>query len=156
MTFCSDEQPGGIARIEFKLLTETANWPVVVTDVTAGQVLFNPEANFIEGIIVPDTFNINDKPKDSANGQLWPNDISFTYLYRGAAMEQLLEQYANKPGVTFVWFNDRSVKLYGTFQEPIYLTWENDYGRRMNDNHGVTIKIAGNTSHRPVYYTPVL
>ena len=151
MNFCCDEQLGGIASIDFYLLTETSDWPDVVTYANAGQVSYNPEPVAIDGSIVPDSIAISDDPALSAQGKIWPIELQYTFMSRSRAMEQLLEQYAGRPGVAKANFNDGSCKLYGTNLEPLYMDWRNLYGETIIDKHGVVIKIKGDLSQRPVY-----
>lgn len=151
MNFCCDEQFGGIASIDFYLLSETGNWPIVVTDANAAQITFTPEPVEVDGTIVPDSINIDDKPSLSAQGKIWPIEIEYTFMSRGKGIEQLLEQYCGQPGVAKANFNDGSCKLYGTNLQPLYLDWSNQYGEKIDDKHGVPIKIKGDMSQRPVY-----
>jgi len=154
MTFDCKEQLAGATSVDFYLLTETSAWPVVVTDMNVANIVITPMANDLEvdGSIEPESIQINDKPKLDASGQIWPVDISFTYLSRGLNMELLLEKYANQPGIARACFNDGSKKQFGTNMEPLYLTWENNYGTKIEDSHGVNIRIKGELSARPLYY----
>ena len=153
MTFNINEQLGGWAAVELFLITETADWPLVVTDANAGTITLNPEVNDVDGTIDPDSINISDDPKDDASGQIWPVEIRYRFLARNAAMEQLLEQYANKPCIVRGCGNDGNRKQWGTDQEPLYMTYKNAYGTKMEDNHGIDISIKGDLSSRPVYFT---
>lgn len=154
MTFNSEEQLAGFTSVDFYLLEETAGWPEVLTDITAAGVLLTPEDVEVDGSIVPESISVNDVPANGDQGDLWPISITFTYKYRGAAMEQLLEQYANKPGVALTCLNDGTRKMYGTNEEPIYLQWGNAYGQKMEDQNGVAITLKGTQSQRPVFYNP--
>lgn len=154
MDFCCNEQLGGAASISFYLLTETSNWPLVLTDTNSSQIVFTPEENNITGNIKDNSISIKDTPRQGPYGDQWPIDLRFVYLTRGEAMEQLLEQYANLPGVAIVCLNDGTKKVYGTNKQPLYLRWENDYGEKMDDNHGVIIRITGEMMQRPVFYHP--
>ncbi|WP_417365534.1 hypothetical protein [Flavobacterium beibuense] len=154
MTFNCKEQLAGFAQIEFYLIAETSNWPLVVTDTNSGQIILTPEENDVDGSIEENSIGIRDKPKFSAEGNIWPVDISFVYMSRSEAMEQLLEQYSGLPGIAIACLNDGSKKLYGTDQEPIYLSWDNSYGEKPEDKHGVSIRIKGDIRQRPVFYTP--
>lgn len=155
MNFNCPELLAGFSQIEFLLVSETSNWPLVVTDNNAGQITITREDVDVNGSIEQDSISINDKPKEGEEGKTWPIDISFSYMYRGEPMEQLLEQYAGLPGVAIACLNDGTRKLFGTDLEPIYLSWENIYGERIEDRHGVAIRIKGTTSQRPVYYKPL-
>jgi hypothetical protein len=153
MTFNIEEQLAGWAAVEFFLLEETSAWPVVVTDENAGTIVLTPEVNDVDGTIEPDSIIISDDPKDDASGQLWPIDIRYRFLARNAAMEQLLEQYANKPGIVRGCGNDGNRKQWGTNQEPVYMTYKNAYGTKRQDAHGIDITIKGDLSSRPVYFS---
>lgn len=154
MTFSFTEQLAGFSSIEFYLLTETSNWPVVVTDANAGQIQLHPEENDLDGSFIEDSISINDKPKLGPEGNIWPIDIQFGYENRHAAMEQLLEQYAGQPGVAIACLNDGTRKLFGTDKEPIYLYWEIGYGEKFEDRAGTYVRIKGEQQQRPVYYNP--
>lgn len=155
MHFNCPEQLAGFSRLDFYLLTETSNWPFVVNDANAGTILITPQATIdVDGSIEPETIKVTDDVKPDGSGDIWPIDIQFIYLYRGAAMEQLLENYANKPGIAIGHFNDGTCKLFGTDKEPLYLSWGNNYGVKPEDRHGVGILIKGEQTQRPVYYSP--
>jgi len=154
MTFAFTEQLAGFSGIEFYLLTETSNWPIVLSDVNAGQITFDPEDNDVDGIIMEDTISINDKPKLGPEGTIWPIDIQFGYENRHEEMEQLLEQYGGQPGVAIACLQDGNRKLFGTDKEPIYLSWEIAYGEKSEDRAGTFIRIKGEQQQRPVYYNP--
>lgn len=154
MTFDCQEQLAGFSEISVYLLSEVSGWPVVVTDANAGLIVITPEEHDVDGTIVPDSINVADKPRQGEEGELWPIDISFMYLYRGEPIEQLLEQYANKPVIVIACLNDNTKKLYGTDQEPLYLNWENVYGERIEDRSGVNVRIRGEMQQRPVFYNP--
>lgn len=153
MTFNVPEQPGGFSEVEFYLLSEVGNFPEVLTDANAGQLTFDPEVNDVDGSIVPDSITVNDASKFADNGWLWPIDINFTYLSRNAAMEQLLEQYTGA-GIAITCGNDGQRKVMGTPEEPVYMAWSINYGTKLEDAHGINIKISGTQSQRPVYYNP--
>lgn len=154
MNFDCKEQLAGIASIDFYLLSETGSWPEIITDTNAGGITIyttNISTPEVDGSIEPESIRINDQPKLDASGQIWSIDISFTYLSRGLNMELLLEKYANQAGIARACFNDGSKKQFGTNLEPLYLTWENNYGVKIEDSHGVNIRIKGEMSRRPVY-----
>jgi len=153
MTFNIEEQVAGFASVELFLISETGNWPLVVNDGNAGTITLNPEVNDVDGSIDPDSINISDDPKDDVSGQIWPIDIRYLFLARNAAMEQLLEQYANKPCIVRGCGNDGNRKQWGTDQEPLYMTYKNIYGTNMQDRHGIEVSIKGDLSSRPVYFT---
>lgn len=154
MTFAFNEQLAGFASVEFYLLEETKNWPEVLSDDNAGTIGFDVEGEDIDGTIVEESISVNDKPKLSEDGNVWPIDIQFAYLNRSMAMEQLLEQYSNLPGIAIACLNDGTRKMYGSDKEPLYMTWDIGYGEKPEDRAAVYIKIKGEQQHRPVYYNP--
>lgn len=153
ITFDCSEELSGTAEIEFYLLSETSNWPVVVTDLTSGQVEFTPETYSIEGSIDDESIEIDASPKQSAEGMVWPIDISLRFITRSESMEQYLDQYQNKPGIVIAKLNNGFRKMYGTNEEPLFMTWKVDEGKKITDNAGTLINIKGETQQRPAYYT---
>lgn len=153
MNFNCEEQLSGIAEVDFYLLSETSNWPVVVTDLTSSQIVITPEVNNIEGTIDDESIEIEATPKTSAEGTIWPIDISFRFITRSESMEQLGDQYCNKPGIAIAKLNNGFKKMYGTNEEPVYMTFRIDEGKKITDNAGTIINIKGETQQRPVYYT---
>ena len=152
MNFNCSEQLAGFGKISLYLLEETGNWPLVLTDQNSAQIDLQPYDVDIEGVIEPDSISISDKPKLSDEGNMWPIDIQFSYLSRGEAMEQLLEQYANRPCIVVACTNYGPQKLYGSNQEPLYMNWENNNGEKIEDRAGVNIRIKGDARQRPVFY----
>ena len=69
------------------------------------------------------------------------------------SLEQLLEQYQNKPGVAIGNLNNGFRKLYGTNSEPIYMTFEVDEGSKIDGAAATEVRLKGETRSRPVYYT---
>lgn len=153
MNFNCEEQISGIAEVDFYLLSETANWPIVVTDLTSGQVELNPEVQSIEGTIDDESIEIEASPRNSAEGTVYPIDISFRFITRSESLEQLLEQYCNKPGIAIAKFNNGFRKMYGTNEEPLYMTWKVEEGKKVTDAAGTLINIKGEMQQRPSYYT---
>ena len=152
MYFNCPEQLAGFARIDFYLLTETSQWPFVVNDTNAGSIVITPKDTIkVDGSIDPESINVTDDSKLDDSGNIWPIDIQFVYLYRGLAMEQLLEENAGKPGIAIGHLQDGTCKLFGNDKEPVYLSWNNNYGVKPEDKHGVLIKIKGEQTQRPVY-----
>lgn len=149
----SCEQLGGFGSLDFNLIEETSNWPLVVTDQTSAQIIITPYANDVEGIIDQDSINIDDNTKETAEGIVHPIVITFKFLTRSESLEQLLEQYQNKPGIVIADLNNGFRKLYGTNEEPLYMNFKVDDGQKIDDNAGVTVTIKGETRNRPVYYT---
>lgn len=154
MTFNCLEQLPGYAQIDFFLLSETGNWPLVVTDQTSGQITLNPEVVDVEGLIDDESISVQVTPKQTAEGTVWAIDIDFRFITRSESLEQLMEQYCNKPGVVIGKLNHGFQKLYGTNEEPLYMTWRVDEGQKATDNAGTIVSIKGETRDRPVFYTP--
>jgi hypothetical protein len=154
MTFNCLEQLAGFAQIDFFLLTETSNWPLVVTDQTSAGITFTPEDIQIEGVIDDESISVQASPRQTAEGTVWDIDINFRFITRSESIEQLMEQYCNKPGVVVGKLNTGFQKLYGTNEEPLYMTWRVDEGQKATDNAGTIVAIKGETRNRPVFYTP--
>lgn len=149
----SCEQLSGFSEVEFLLLEETSNWPVVLNDQTSAQLIFNPASNNVEGLIQPESISIDSKPRMTSDGEQWDNAITFKFITRSEALEQLLEQYANRPGIVRAKLMTGFQKIYGSNAEPLYLSWSNDDGVKPEDNSGIVVNIGGLTSQRPVFYT---
>lgn len=154
MTFNSDEKLAGFAELNLFLLEETSSWPFVVTDVNSAQIVFTPYANDVDAMIEPDSISVDVNPKASAEGDLQQIAITFRLITRSEALEQLLEQYANKPAVAIGKLNNEFRKLYGTNLEPLYMTYEVVDGAKVDGSAFTEVKIKGETRQRPVYYTP--
>lgn len=153
MNFNCEEQLSGVAELDFYLLSETSNWPVVVTDQNASQIVITPEVNDIEAVVDEESIEIDASPKITAEGNVYPIEISFRFITRSESLEQLMEQYAKKPGIVIAKFNNGFCKLYGTNEEPLYMNWKVDEGKKVTDNGGTIVAIKGETRNRPVYYT---
>jgi hypothetical protein len=158
MRFSCDEQLAGFAELNFYLLEEISNWPFVVTDQNSYQLILTPFEYNIEGVIDPDTIKSTVNAKPTPDGIVYQIDISFRFITRSEALEQLLEQYQNKPGVAIGKMNSEFQKLYGTDLQPLYLTFEVDEGTDVVSKAFTEVHIKGETRQRPVYYTikPVL
>ena len=154
MNFTCDEKLPGFAEFDFYLLEETGNWPFVVTDVNSAQITFTPYVNDVEALIEPDSIDVNVNPKQSAEGTVQQISIVFRLITRSEALEQLLEQYANKPGVGIGKLNNEFKKLYGTDREPMYMNYEINEGAKVDGTAFTEVRIKGETRKRPVYYTP--
>lgn len=154
MTFTSDEKLPGFAEFDFYLLEETGNWPFVLTDVNSAQITFTPYVNDVEALIEPDSIDVNVNPKQSAEGTVQQISIVFRLITRSEALEQLLEQYANKPGVGIGKLNNEFKKLYGTDREPLYMNYELNEGTKVDGTAFTEVRIKGEIRKRPVYYTP--
>jgi len=154
MTFTCDEKLPGFAEFDFYLIEETGNWPFVVTDENSAQITFSPYENDVEALIEPDSIDVNVNPKQSADGTVQQISIVFRLITRSEALEQLLEQYANKPGVGIGKLNNEFKKLYGTDREPLYMNYEVNEGTKVDGTAFTEVVIKGETRKRPVYYTP--
>lgn len=154
MNFTCDEKLPGFAEFDFYLLEETGNWPFVVTDENAAQIVLTPYENDVEALIEPDSIDVNVNPKQSAEGTVQQISIVFRLITRSEALEQLLEQYANKPGVGIGKLNNEFKKLYGTDREPLYMNYELNEGTKVDGTAFTEVRIKGETRKRPVYYTP--
>lgn len=153
MTFSCDEQLGGFAIMDFYLLEETDNWPIVVTDQTSSQVAISPYENDVEATVEPESIKANVNQKTGAEGSVWQIDISFRFITRSESLEQLLDQYQNKPGIAIGSLNTEFQKMYGNNLEPLYMNFEVDEGTKIDGNAAVEVRIKGETRKRPVYYT---
>jgi hypothetical protein len=154
MTFKDTERLPGFAELDFYLLEETENWPFVVTDQTSKQIRILPSDNNVDALLDPDSIDANVNPKTSSDGELHQISISFRLITRSEALEQLLEQYANKPGVAIGKLNNEFKKLYGTNLEPLYMNYEINDGNKVDGPAFTEVVIKGETRKRPVYYTP--
>ena len=121
MNFNCKEQLAGFAEADFYLLTETSNWPEVLSDVNAHLVTYTPEVNGVAATLVPDSISSNIKSTKTDKGELFKPLVRFDFITRSEALEQLLEQYKNKPGVLVLKTNDGTKKIVGSNLEPIYL-----------------------------------
>jgi len=155
MTFNCDEQLGGFAILDFFLLEETSNWPLVVTDQTSNQVSISPFPNDVEGTVEPESIKVSVNLKNGAEGETHQIDISFKFITRSESIEQLLDQYSNKPGISIGKLNTEFQKMYGTNLEPLYMNFEVDEGTKIDGSAAVEVRIKGETRKRPVYYTVV-
>jgi hypothetical protein len=154
MNFTCDEKLPGFAEFELFLLEETDNWPFVLTDENSSKITFSPFENDVEGIIDPDSINVDVNPKQTADGEIHPISITFRLITRSEALEQLLEQYANKPCVGLGKLNNDFKKVYGTNLEPLYMNYQVNDGTKIDGDSFTEVKIKGETRKRPVYYTP--
>lgn len=152
MNFYCNEQLSGFSELRIYLLSETSNWPKVLTDQTAGQIIFNPEVHSVDGEIDDDSINIevSEKRKD-----LYDISASFSFINRGEAMDQMLDQYKNKPCVIVGCLNNAYQKLYGSNQQPLILSFRVDDGSKIDDKGATFVNIKGSTRKRPVYFTSV-
>lgn len=154
MNFTCTEKLAGFAELDFYLLEETGNWPFVVTDTTSGQVVLNSFENDVDALVEPDSIAVDVTPKLSSDGELHSISIVFRLITRSEALEQLLEQYANQPGIAIGKLNNDFKKMYGSNTEPLYLNYEINDGVTADGKAYTEVRIKGETRTRPVYYTP--
>lgn len=154
MTFDCKEQLAGAATLDFYLLSECANFPEVLTDTNADQVTFTPEVNNVEATIQPDSITSNFNNNVSDSGQLWRPTTSAKFISRSEALEQLLDQYSNQPGIAVLKLNSGFKKMIGSNKEPVYLTFSTTEGTAIDDaTASTTVTITGQMRQRPVYIT---
>lgn len=146
------EQLGGFDTVQFFLLSETANWPIVVNDQTASQVTHVASLLDNYGVIANDTIDVNITPKQSAEGTIYPTDVVFVFSNRTEALENYLDRYQNKPVVVIAKLNTGVKKLYGTKEEPLILNYKIDEGKKAEDLGIISVSIKGETRNRPVFY----
>jgi hypothetical protein len=153
MTFNCDEQLSGVAEIDFFLLEETSNWPRIISDTNSAQLVFSPSEHSVDAIIKPDSIVVNANKVTKASGIVHQISIKMEFLTRSEALEQLLEQYENKPGIVKAKFNNNFQKIYGTDIEPLFFVYEDVPGTKPDGDGATTIEIKGETTRRPVFYT---
>lgn len=146
------EQLGGFDTVEFFLLSETANWPIVVNDQTAAQITHIQSLLDTVGVIADGSIDVNISPKQSAEGTIYPTDVVFSFSNRTEALENYLDQYQNKPVVVIAKLNTGIKKLYGTKDEPLILNYKIDDGKKPEDMGVISVSIKGETRNRPVFY----
>jgi len=156
MTFDCTEQLGGTAELDFYLLTETSNWPVVLTDQTSADIVFTSEPVSVAATIDEDSIKASATQRTKAEGSLWRISLKLSFITRSEALEQLLDQYQNKPGVVKLKLNNGFQKIFGSNTKPLYMNFTVDEGESMDDKKAATkVTIKGITSQRPVYYTVI-
>lgn len=153
MNFNCEEQLSGVAELDFYLLEETSNWPVVLSDDNSAQIIFNPSPHSVQATIKPDSISVNVNKTTPSSGIVYDISIKMDFLTRSEALEQLLEQYENKPGIVKAKFNNEFQKLYGSNLEHLYLVYEDVPGTKIDGDAATTIEIKGKTAKRPVFYT---
>lgn len=153
MQFYCNEQLSGFSEIHFLLLSETSNWPVVLTDQTAAQIIITPEVYDVDAAIDDESINVDVKEKAKDRFDI---NIQFTFLVRSEALEQMLDQYKNQPGIAIGCLNNNFKKMYGSNLQPLYLSFEVDDKSKIDDKGLTAIRITGETRKRPVYYSPVV
>jgi hypothetical protein len=153
MNFNCSEVLGGVAELDFYLLTETSNWPKILTDQNSSQIVFTPETVSIDAVVKPDSIKITVNKKNGPEGTIYQISIKMEFITRSEALEQLMDQYENKPGAVLSKMNNEFQKIYGTDSEPLYLNYEVNEGGRPDEDNGTIIEIKGETRTRPVFYT---
>ncbi|UOX32407.1 hypothetical protein LXD69_10120 [Flavobacterium sediminilitoris] len=153
MTFDCKEILGGFAEIDFYLLTEVSNFPRILTDQNSNQLVFTPEEFSVDASIKPDSISVNVNKKQGASGIIHQITIKMEFFTRSEALEQLLEQYEKLPGIVHAKLNTNFQKIYGSDLEPLYLVYEVNDGKKIDDDAVTTIEIKGETAKRPVFYT---
>lgn len=153
MTFNCDEQLSGVASLDFFLLEEVNNWPEILSDSNSAQLQFNTSVHSVEANIKPDSIVVTDNKTTKNTGIIHQFSAKMEFLTRSEALEQLLEQYENKPGIVLAKFNNEFRKIYGSNEEPLYLVYEDVPGTKVDGEGGTMIEIRGETANRPVFYT---
>jgi hypothetical protein len=152
MTFSCTEQLGGFSELDFLLLSETSNWPTIVTDGNAASIILNPEPVSVDAEIDDDSIKVSVTPKSK---DVFDINISFKFKTRSESLDQLLDQYRNKPGIAIGKLNTCFQKLYGTNLEPLYLDYEVVEGETHDDVGYTLVTIKGSQRRRPAYFTRV-
>lgn len=155
MNFNCTEELGGVAELDFFLLSETSNWPIILTDQNSANVTFTPEMVSVAATIKPDSINATVNKKQGPEGVIYQISIKMQFITRSEALEQLLDQYENKPGVVLSKMNNEFQKLYGTDNEPLYMTYEVNEGDKIDSDSATILEIKGETRTRPFYYTAI-
>ena len=154
MIFYCNEQLGGIAQLDFHLLTETSNWPKVLTDANAGDISITPEEIEVDAVLDEQSIKALANQSTASSGNLWKVKASFTFLSRSESLEQIMDQYENQPGILIVCLNSGFKKLYGSNLEPLYLNFDVTEGNAVDDsNSGTNVSVEGQLRQRPVYYS---
>ena len=139
-------------QLDFYLLSEVSNFPVVLTDQNSSQLVFTPEPNSVNASVKPDSIKLVTNKKQSPEGIVYQISVKMQFLTRSESLEQLLDQYQNKPGICHVKFNNEFQKILGTNETPLYMIYEVEDGDKVDSDNGTTLEIKGETRHRPVYY----
>ncbi len=149
-----EEQLAGIKKIEFFLLTEISNWPILVTDQNAKEIVLNLNVDSISATVDEKTISNKTKKKQTNSGDLYEVSLEYNILTRSKDLEQMVERYQNKPGVAIVSYYNGYKKLFGTNDEPIFLSYGETNGSTIDDKASVDVSITGVTRTRPAYYLP--
>lgn len=147
------EQIAGFSEVEFLLLNEVSNWPIVLTDQNSSQLIINRFDHGVEGVVQPESISIDANPRTGVDGEIWDVQATFRFLTRSESLEQLFDQYAHREGIVIAKLMNGFTKIYGSSSEPLFLTFKNEEGIKVDDASGLVVNIGGLTSQRPVYYT---
>ena len=146
------EQLGGFSKIEFFLISQTSNWPIVINDETSSQITHEDSMIDNYGKIADSSIDINITPKQSPEGEIFPIDIVFSFSNRIIELERYLDYYKNKELVVIGYLNTGLKKIYGTNEEPLFLSYKIDEGKKIDDLGIITVNIKGEIRNRPVFY----
>ena len=149
MTFSCNEQLAGFSYLDFFLLEETSNWPKILNDTNADQIIIDPQI-FIEAEIDDDSISVSVKEN---RRDLFDITINFQFKTRSQPIEAALDLLKNKPGIVIAHLNSCYCKLYGTNSEPLYLSYEVVEGEKIEDIGATKVQIKGQTRRRPVFYS---
>lgn len=152
MNFYCNEQLGGICSFNFYLLTETDNWPEVLTDENADQITYTAEEFSVNATLKENGLNLSTNQTNNNNGDIWQPNLRATFVTRSAALDQLLDQYQNQPGILKITLLSGFKKIIGSKLEPLYMNYNVNEGIEIDDaNASTTLTIKGKIRQRPVY-----
>tara|TARA_R110000850_G_scaffold277151_1_gene424865 strand:- start:56309 stop:56779 length:471 start_codon:yes stop_codon:yes gene_type:complete len=155
MTFSCEEQIGGFANVELFLVTgETSGWPKQLNDTTAGEVVFTPLDNSVDGVLIEESIDVSERPGTGDAGELFNVRISFDFASQSEAMEQLLDQYKANDLVAKVCKHYPQQKIYGSNRYPLTLSYETVNGTRPEQGSLTRVSLRGSVPHRAPYYNP--
>ena len=152
MNFSCEEQLSGVAELDFYLLSEVSNWPKVLTDQNSSQLIFTPEQFSVDAALKPDSIMIDDNKNTKPTGIVHSITAKMDFITRSEALEQLMEQYENQPGIILAKLNNGFRKIFGSNLEPLYMTYEVKDGSKIALEGFTAIEIKGETAKRPVFY----
>lgn len=151
MIFSCKEMVGGYQKVIFYLVEETSGWPTVLTDYNSKDLVFTPNPAVIDGQIEQNSIRVRQRQRTTANGLEFTNTVEFVFNTQSQTLEELLDQYQQKPGVVEVVDNNGLRKIYGSNQHPMYLNFETATGRNPEDGISTAIEITGKSRQRAVY-----
>lgn len=150
--FYDSEQLAGITRIDFYLLEEISNFPIVLTDQNSTQIVFWPNQSNVVATVDEDSLVDDTTIKDSTAGSIHEINLKYNIITRSQEIENLLDNYKNKPGIAIVTYHSGDRKLFGTDEEPLLLKYNNKPGSNISDKAFIAVTITGETRNRPVYF----